>query len=294
MTYKSIVAGVDDSPDGVRSANIAWEIARAAGVECCLVHAAREHWAISGGTDIPIDVGAMNRAVLQIAQERLAEALASTMPEEAISRLEVRLGRAAVLIRQIAAEHDAGLVVLGAKHHQAVTRWIGGSTVHSVVRTSKIPVLVSCMQEASIKRVLVAVDVSYAAAPTVTEATMFAGLFGAELRVVHVIEPLPLIAALPIALDQDAYYRVSKEQFNEEMSRILEGAEVSLVVRRGTAESALSEEVEQWDADVLVMGSHGKGWVDRLLVGSTTERLLNHLPTSTLVVPVPAPQDTGH
>ena len=71
-----------------------------------------------GGTDIPIDVGAMNRAVLQIAQERLAEALASTMPEEAISRLEVRLGRAAVLIRQIAAEHDAGLVVLGAKHHQ--------------------------------------------------------------------------------------------------------------------------------------------------------------------------------
>ena len=294
MTYKSIVAGVDDSPDGVRSANIAWEIARAAGVECCLVHAAREHWAISGGTDIPIDVGAMNRAVLQIAQERLAEALASTMPEEAISRLEVRLGRAAVLIRQLAAEHDAGLVVLGAKHHQAVTRWIGGSTVHSVVRTSKIPVLVSCMQEASIKRVLVAVDVSYAAAPTVTEATMFAGLFGAELRVVHVIEPLPLIAALPIALDQDAYYRVSKEQFNEEMSRILEGAEVSLVVRRGTAESALSEEVEQWDADVLVMGSHGKGWVDRLLVGSTTERLLNHLPTSTLVVPVPAPQDTGN
>ena len=136
------------------------------------------------------------------------------------------------------------------------------------------------MQEASIKRVLVAVDVSYAAAPTVAEATMFAGLFGAELRVVHVIEPLPLIAALPIALDQDAYYRVSKEQFNEEMSRILEGAEVSLVVRRGTAESALSEEVEQWDADVLVMGSHGKGWVDRLLVGSTTERLLNHLPTS--------------
>ena len=294
MTYKSIVAGVDDSPDGVRSANIAWEIARAAGVECCLVHAAREHWAISGGTDIPIDVGAMNRAVLQIAQERLAEALASTMPEEAISRLEVRLGRAAVLIRQLAAEHDAGLVVLGAKHHQAVTRWIGGSTVHSVVRTSKIPVLVSCMQEASIKRVLVAVDVSYAAAPTVAEATRFAGLFGAELRVVHVIEPLPLIAALPIALDQDAYYRVSKEQFNEEMSRILEGAEVSLVVRRGTAESALSEEVEQWDADVLVMGSHGKGWVDRLLVGSTTERLLNHLPTSTLVVPVPAPQDTGH
>jgi nucleotide-binding universal stress UspA family protein len=292
MSYSSIVAGVDDSPDGVASAKVAWEIARSAGAECYLVHAAREYWATSGGTDIPIDVGAMNSAVLQIAQDRLAEALAPTMPQEAIDRLDVRLGRAAVLIREVAAEHDAGLVVLGAKHHPAVTRWIGGSTVHSVVRTSKVPVLVSCMAEVSVRRVLVAVDVSYAAAPTVAEATKFARLFGADIRVIHVIEPLPLIAALPIALDQEAYYRVSKEQFNEEMSRILEGSDVSSVVRRGAAESALPEEVEQWDADVLVMGSHGKGWVDRLLVGSTTERLLNHLPTSTLVVPVPAPQDT--
>ena len=293
MSYNSIIAGVDDSPDGVGSARVAWEIARCSGAECYLVHAAREYWATSGGTDIPIDVGAMNRAVLQIAQERLAEALAPAMPKEALSQLDVRLGRAAVLIREVAAEHDAGLVVLGAKHHPAVTRWIGGSTVHSVVRTSKVPVLVSCMAEVSVERVLVAVDVSYAAARTVAEATKLAGLFGAEMRVIHVIEPLPLIAALPIALDQEAYYRVSKEQFNEEMSRILEGSDVSLVVRRGAAETILSEEVEQWNADVLVMGSHGKGWVDRLLVGSTTERLLNHLPTSTLVVPVPAPQDTG-
>jgi len=36
------------------------------------------------------------------------------------------------------------------------------------------------------------------------------------------------------------------------------------------------------------MGSHGKGWATRVLVGSVTERLLNHLPTSLVVVPVVA------
>ncbi len=293
MLQKCIVAGVDDSPEGVRSAKVAWAIAQVAGVECRLVHAAREYWATSGGTDIPIDVGAMNQAVLQIAQERLTEALRSAIPPEGVSHLEVRLGRATVLIREVVAEHGAGIVVLGAKHHPAVTRWIGGSTVHNVVRTSKVPVLVSCMEDAHVKRVLAAVDVSYAATATVEKAIEFAALWGAELRVMHVVEPLPLIAALPIAMDQEAYYRLSEEQFTDAVSGLTAGTNASLVVRRGSADGCVSEEVEQWNADVLVVGSHGKGWVDRLLVGSTTERLLNHLPTSTLVVPVPAPQDSG-
>jgi len=38
-------------------------------------------------------------------------------------------------------------------------------------------------------------------------------------------------------------------------------------------------------ADVVVLGSHGKNWVDRLLLGSTTERLIADLPSSLLVAP---------
>jgi len=37
-----------------------------------------------------------------------------------------------------------------------------------------------------------------------------------------------------------------------------------------------------------VVGSHGKGLAQRLLLGSVTEQLLNHLPTSLLVVPAAA------
>lgn len=293
MFDKCIVAGVDDSPEGICSAKVAWAIARAAGVDCCLVHAAREYWATSGGTDIPFDAGAMSQAVLQIAQERLTEALGSTLPSDAVSQLEVRLGRAAVLIRAVVAERRAGLVVLGAKPHPAVTRWIGGSTVHNVVRTSQVPVLVSCMEELNVGRVLAAVDVSYAAAKTVAGALEFAGLWEADLRIMHVVEPLPLIATLPIAMDQEAYFRLSEEQFAEAVSPLTKGTDAMLTVRRGAADQCVAEEVESWHADLLVVGSHGKGWVDRLLVGSTTERLLNHLPTSTLVVPVPAPQDSA-
>jgi len=289
MQWKPIVAGVDDSPEGVRAAKIAAEIADKAGVACHLVHAAREFWAASGGTDIPIDVGTMNSAVLQAATERLTEVLAPVVTERALSGLEVGLGRAAVLVRDAVAERGAGLVVLGAKHHPAVTRWVGGSTVHNVVRTTKVPVLVWRGDQTAVRRVLAAVDISYATGPTITEAQRLAALYDAALRIIHVVEPLPLIAALPIALDQSAYYRLSETQFNEALSKHVDETAGDRVMRRGSAEGALAEEVADWDADVLVVGSHGKGWVDRLLVGSTTERLLSHLPTSTLVVPVAAP-----
>ncbi len=283
------MAGVDDSPEGLHSARLACEIADRAGIPCHLVHAAREFWMASGGTDIPIDVGSMNRAVLQTAHDRLTEVLSPTLPADAITNLLVRLGRAAVLIREVVAEREAGLVVLGAKHHPAFTRWTGGSTVHSVVRTSKVPVFVSRMESVAVNRVLVAVDISYATSPTITEAINFALLFGAQTRILHVVEPLPLIAALPIALDQDAYYRLSEEQFEEAVAQLPGEAQAEKVLRRGASDDALAKEVEEWKADVLVVGSHGKGWVDRLLVGSTTERILNHLPTSTLVVPVADP-----
>jgi nucleotide-binding universal stress UspA family protein len=51
----------------------------------------------------------------------------------------------------------------------------------------------------------------------------------------------------------------------------------------------LLREATDWSADVLVVGSHGKGWAQRILLGSVTERLLNDLPTSLLIAPVEAP-----
>jgi nucleotide-binding universal stress UspA family protein len=145
------------------------------------------------------------------------------------------------------------------------------------------------MESVDVSRVLVAVDISYATGPTITEAINFARLFAAQLRILHVVEPLPMIAALPIALDQDAYYRLSEEQFEEAVAQLPREVQAEKVLRRGASDDAVAKEVEDWKANVLAVGSHGKGWVDRLLVGSTTERILNHLPTSTLVVPVADP-----
>jgi nucleotide-binding universal stress UspA family protein len=64
---------------------------------------------------------------------------------------------------------------------------------------------------------------------------------------------------------------------------------VEKVARSGQVVDVIQHEAAQRGADLVVVGSHGKGWRERLLLGSVTERLLNHLPTSLLVVPVEAP-----
>ncbi len=57
------------------------------------------------------------------------------------------------------------------------------------------------------------------------------------------------------------------------------------LVRYGTALQTILSEAVAWSADLVVVATHGKGPVTRMLVGSVTEGLINHLPTSLLVVP---------
>ncbi len=88
--------------------------------------------------------------------------------------------------------------------------------------------------------------------------------------------------------DVTEYNALSEELVQRELWPLISSRSVEKVVRHGTAVATISQEVTDWRADLLVVGSHGKGWAQRLLLGSVTEQLLNHLPTSLLVIPAPA------
>ena len=54
----------------------------------------------------------------------------------------------------------------------------------------------------------------------------------------------------------------------------------------GSPIDCLRQEAFDWDADLIVVGSHGHGRDGRMLLGGTTEQLVNDLPTSVLIYPV--------
>lgn len=289
MAWKPIIAGVDGSPESLRAAALAWRIARAADAHCILVYAVPDIWAPGGVAPLMQSPEIFDRFGADV-RRWLAEEVGAEIPGVVREALIVRPGRAGFVLADIAREHDAELIVVGGRHHGALGRSWGGSTAHYLVRTADIPVLVAGPGRRTPERILVATDVFDAAVPTLAAAARYAGLLGARLRAVHVVEAAKYPTVVPLSLDQGEYARRSRTAFE----RLIEQAAPSVapgdrVTREGLADEGIAEVAAAWEADVTVVGSHGKGWMDRMLIGSTTERLLNRLPTSLLVVPILRP-----
>lgn len=289
MKWQPIIAGVDGSPESLRAAALAWRVARAADTRCVLVHAVPEVWAPGGLAPLVNSQDIFDRLVSEL-RHLLDRELGAEIPASVRESLIARPGRPGVVLDQVAREQGAELIVVGARHHGALARGLGGSTAHYLVRTSAAPVFVVGASSHAPRRILIATDLFGAAGPTLSTANRYAALFGAQLGVVHVVEPAKYPTVVPLSLDEG----VVEERARAEFERLLELELPSLpadsrIVRRGRADEEIAEEVAASKADLLVVGSHGRGWIDRLLIGSTTERLLNRLPTSLLVVPISKP-----
>jgi nucleotide-binding universal stress UspA family protein len=290
MVWKPIVAGVDPSDEGIRAAQVARELATLADAEYHLVHVTHDVSNVPASFRLPVDLGELRQRVSEQARRTVEEALADAMPDIELDRLEVRLGSPALGLMHAAQFHEAGLVVLGRKHHLAPTRWLGGSTVHHAVRTIDVPMFLAEREVHRGCRILVSVDLTYATGPTLEIARKFRELLDAKLMIVHVAEPLPVVPDVAIQLDEYAHYPAVAEEFERQIMAGLDNDADVAEIHRGYARDVVRDVAVQWEADIVVVGSHGKNWADRVMLGSTTEQLINRLATSMIVVPVRAPK----
>ncbi|HET7380915.1 MAG TPA: universal stress protein, partial [Gaiellales bacterium] len=287
MAWKPIIVGVDGTPESLRAAALAARIANTARAQLIPVHAVPVIPAFTGVTGIEPVVFSpeLQNELMRSSRAQITRALEQVLPPAAVARLDVQTGPAPFILAEAAHQWQAELVVLGGKQHGALARGLGRSTAHYLVRKLDVPVLVVGDSPAPITRVLAAVDLSPTSAPTVAAAERLAGLFGARLRLLHVIEPLRFTEVAPDQWDELGYERRSEELFDRFVTPFKDVPKEDRVVRRGIPAEMIAGEAGAWHANMVVAGSHGKGWVDRILVGSTTERLVTELPTSILVVP---------
>jgi nucleotide-binding universal stress UspA family protein len=110
------------------------------------------------------------------------------------------------------------------------------------------------------------------------------------LHALHVIEPGATVPKAMFRIEPLNYAAWSREHMERDLWPLLPIPAHHKVIRRGVSSATITQEAAAWRADVIVVGSHGKGWIDRLLIGSVTEELLNDLPCAVLVIPVPAPE----
>jgi nucleotide-binding universal stress UspA family protein len=292
-SWQAVVIGVDTSPSAVDAVRVGWTVAEAAGVPCRLVHATPEAWTLpTAPHTFAMKPDAINAAAREAARIAVVEELRDKVPPGALAALDIRTGRAAAVLQDASRELQAGVVVLGGKHHSLLGRWVVGSTAHALVRAINVPVLVSAHTPLPIKTVLVAVDLSDAVAATIQTAEQYAKLFGAALHVIHIVEPLPVIPDTPLHFNDEELFDRSREHLEQHVWPLVTYPGATTGLRRGLSAEGIAAEAHDRSADLVVLGSHGKGWVDRILIGSVTERVLSALPSSVLVVPVTAPPET--
>ncbi len=138
---------------------------------------------------------------------------------------------------------------------------------------------------------LVAVDFSAASSEVFSCAKTLALGLQAKLWILHVAEPDPDFVGYDPG-PQTVRDAVAKK-FHEEHRALQEMAEelrsagvdaVALLVQGPTIRTILSE-ADKLGVDLIVVGSHGKGAVKRLLVGSTSEGVLHGANVPVLIVP---------
>ena len=199
-----------------------------------------------------------------------------------------RIGNPAVEIVAAAAETNAALIVLGAVHHTQLERLFVGSTANRVLRLSRVPCLIAA-DPGIARRILVAADDGPFGEAAVHAALSLATATGAEVRCLHVARDPGGVESHVESLKEhlDAFVRRAREGLAASLPGGERPPEISVALRMGDVCDEIFREVAEFEADLLAVGTHGRGFVARTILGSTSEKLLDRSPVSVLIAPGP-------
>ncbi len=144
------------------------------------------------------------------------------------------------------------------------------------------------------KRILVPIDGSATSDKGLAEASELAKLSGASLRLMHVVDPIPYTVG----------YEAMGRQTGQEIASIQEAGQKMLDAAKGRATAAgvadvdtvlvarsaariserVVEQAKAWNADLIVIGTHGRRGVGRMLLGSDAEQTARIAPVPVLLI----------
>lgn len=139
--------------------------------------------------------------------------------------------------------------------------------------------------------IVLAVDLSPSSERIIAQGQSLAQAYAAKLWLLHIAPADPDFVGYDVG-PQTVRDAVAKKFHAEHMqiqaySKQLRDAGLdatALLVQGATAEAILKE-AEQLQADIIVLGSHGKGMAKQLLLGSTSSSVIRHATVPVLVVP---------
>jgi nucleotide-binding universal stress UspA family protein len=192
-----------------------------------------------------------------------------------------------------AEQANAELIVVGDRGASGLSRIVLGSVAERVVRHAHTTVLIA-RATAQTGRVLVATDLSDPSLPAIAAGAREASREGVHVTLLHCVEPINIVtmpefrlawsaAVLPSAIDE--VQRIATQKLGEAAERFSVAGERRVAVGSPAAEIVTA--AEQLGAELIVVATHGRTGLKRMLLGSVAESVVRHAGCSVLVVRLP-------
>jgi len=199
--------------------------------------------------------------------------------------VEMYEGDPATVVARLAHDDGAAMIVAGIGRHRVMDRVFGDETALRLIRVSDVPVLAvaSGLQHAP-RRIVVAVDFS----ETSLRAARLALDIAAPCATIYLAHVLPRDDALFGSSGHDTSYKekaaTALEALHDKL-RAPDGMFIQRVSLQGDAAIELLAFAASVNADLIATGSHGHGFVARMLIGSVATRIVRCSTCSVLTVP---------
>lgn len=193
------------------------------------------------------------------------------------------------------ADNDVDLVVMGTHGRTGLERFLLGSVTERVLRGSPVPVLTTHIDGGILpnyEHLLVPTDGSEGARDALDHAVDIATAAGARLTVLSVVDSRAFTGGFETGPTLPNIREQLQEYAEDAASALVErateaGVDVESAVTVGLPANEITAYAEANDADLVVMGTHGRSGLERLILGSVTERVVRTSETPVLAVTPP-------
>ncbi|MGW0021306.1 universal stress protein [Rhodococcus sp. NPDC003382] len=289
-TGTHIAVGIDGSDTSLGAAKWAAAVAGKLGRSLQLVHSTSHPTRLLGIGD-PTLSQQLADSLTEDGTRILSETVAAVREHAPEAQLTTLLDEEAPATTLLTAAKDASLIVVGATGRGSVERWLLGSTASRVAGRAPCPVVVWRGDPADpgpdTRPIVVGVDGTSTSANATETAFGFAELTGAPVTAVRtwtgefaadtvITDSMPIVGPATLLVDWDAVAGEQASKLREILAPYRQrfpDVAVEEVSTRGSAPRELLRVLD--DAQLVVVGSRGRGRIAGALLGSTSQNLLH-------------------
>ncbi len=279
--YKKILVAIDGSES---SRNALRQAIKLANSEECWITVVSVIPSYTGDLSATF-IGDMRKAMAEPCEKALSEAENIAKSERALIKTVCEEGEIYERIVDLADAENCDLIVMGRKGLSQIERAFMGSVAARVIGHSQRDVLVVPINTTiGWKSIFLNTDGSKYSEAATESAINFAKFYGGELMVLSVVEVTEEFLARAPGMVEDMVKKA--KGFVEDVKKKAEGSNIKTTsfVREGEAYRVITNLARENKVDIIVLGSHGRTGLRRLLMGSVTAKVIGHSPCPVLVV----------